>query len=253
MASQNNSPNSFTIIEHLEELRYRLWRALIYVLLGTVASLWFAKDIIIFLKNPSAGIIRDFIFVKPTEIISVYFKTALFAGVIAALPLILYQLLKFIEPAMGENKKRGLFFWLLSLCLLFIAGTIFSYVVAIPFGIKFLVKIGEGIALPMISLNNYISFALCILIFGGILFEMPIVACLLAKFGIVSSKLMIEKWREAVLGLAVIAAVITPTTDIFNLAVFLMPMIALYGISIIAAALMEKRETKSIKELPYET
>jgi sec-independent protein translocase protein TatC len=253
MASLKSSPNSFTILEHLEELRIRLWRALIYVLLGTIASFWFAKDIIIFLKAPSTGIIQNFIFVKPTEIISVYFKTALFAGFTAALPFILYQLIKFIEPAMGEGKKQGLFFWLLSMCLLFFAGTVFSYLVAIPFGIKFLVKIGEGIALPMISLSNYISFALCVLVFGGILFEMPVAACLLAKFGIISSKLMIEKWREAVLGMTIIAAVVTPTTDVFNLTVFLVPMLALYGVSIIAARLAEKKKINVVAELPYET
>jgi sec-independent protein translocase protein TatC len=253
MDSPRTSPNSFTIIEHLEELRKRLLYCLMYVLLGTTAALAFAKDIIVFLKVPAQGIIQNFIFVKPTEIITVYFKSAVFAGSILVLPLILHQMIKFIEPAIGAEKRKGLFYWLFSIFLLFFAGAIFSYLVALPFGIKFLVKIGEGIAFPMISLSNYISFALCILIFGGVLFEMPVIACLLTKLGLISPKFMRKKRREAILGLTIIAAVITPTTDIFNLAVFLIPMIMLYEISIIASGFMQKNNIKPIGELPYET
>jgi sec-independent protein translocase protein TatC len=169
-----------------------------------------------------------------------YFKISLFSGLIISSPAILYNLWLFIKPAVSKELKFNFFLWLLGIIILFILGTIFSYFTILPYGLKFLLTFGNKFAYPMISLNNYISFVLTILLITGLIFEMPIFCAMLTKLKILTPKFLQQKRKEAIFGLITFAAIITPTTDVFNLLLFVFPMVLLYEVSILVSYLVTK-------------
>lgn len=235
---KSKNQNTFTFTEHLEDLRRLLLRCLGILLLSSTVCFIYVKKIVHILKIPSYNLIENFVFLKPTEIITVYVKTSIFAGLVLASPVIFFLVWKFIEPAIEQ--KVSILFWFLSGSVLFMAGTLFSYKIVVPTALSFLMKISSEIATPMINFNFYISFLLSIMLIGGIIFEMPIVSAILSKIGILSPQLMKSKRKEAIFALIVIAAVITPTTDIFNMMLFVVPMVILYEISILVSSIFAK-------------
>ncbi|MFC1501347.1 twin-arginine translocase subunit TatC [Elusimicrobiota bacterium] len=249
---KNNRSEDKTVIGHLDELRIRIFYFLAYFIVGMLAGLIFSKDIITFLKIPSIGIIKDFVFIKPTEIVTVYIKISLFAGLVFSLPALLFNLWKFFKPALDKTIKINFINWIVSAVLLFLGGTAFSFKIFLPLGLNFLMKISSEIAYPMITLNGYISFVLSLLLVGGIIFEIPVISAVLTKLGILTPQLMRKKRKEAVFTLTIFAAVITPTTDIFNLMLFVLPMVLLYEISILISAIMYRKSGKIIIDGVYE-
>lgn len=240
MKTQINNSNSLTILGHLDELRNRIIFSVCYLVLGILIALFFAKDIIVFLKLPAVKFINDFVVLKPTEVIAIYFKISLCAGSLIACPAIFYHAWKFIKPAIPEDVNISVLNWFFAVLFLFISGIIFAFKILVPAGLNFLFTLSKEIAVPMIALSNYISFVLSILILGGVIFEMPVLAALLTKLRIISPALMKRKRKEAIFTLFVLAAILTPTTDIFNMIIFVMPMIVLYEISIIVASVVQK-------------
>ncbi|MGA2090577.1 MAG: twin-arginine translocase subunit TatC [Endomicrobiales bacterium] len=241
MEKKNSISPLLPLTGHLDELRRRLFWCLGAVGIAAGAGLYGAQPIIELLKH--AGRVTDpLILIKPTEIVSIYVKIALSVGVTLASPLIAWQVWKFLEPAISVKLKKMIPWWIMSLFLLFAAGLAFAYYVMIPAGYGFLMNLGRSVASPMITLNNYISFTLAILLMGGVVFEMPAIAAVLAKTGILTAGMMRARRREAIFGLSVAAAVITPTTDVFNMLVCLIPMLALYEVSILVVAWMSPRQ-----------
>lgn len=232
--------NNDSLIGHLDDLRKTIFYCLGSVLCGTVLGLFVAKDIITLLKFPARGIIDHFILLKPTEAVAIYVKVALYAGCCIASPAILYFIWQFVKPAVGEDMRRGIVGWSLAALGLFAAGTYFAYAVLIPAGLGFLLRLSQEIAEPMFNLNGYISFMLSLLILSGIVFEMPVIAAMLTRVGLITPRLMRRRRKEAFFGLMVIAAVVTPTTDIFNMLLFVAPMIVLYEASILISSLVSR-------------
>ena len=247
----NKDPDSLTLLGHLDELRSRIIFCLIGVLGITLLALNFTKPLIDLLKYPSLKAIPGFVLLKPTEIVSVYVKVALGAALIISSPLIFYNLWKFIEPVIRKDLKPSIIRWVVSSCALFVAGVLFMYTVAVPYGLAFLLKMTEGVASPMISLNSYISLVLSIIFCGGLVFEIPVIAGLLTSAGIITPHLMRRKRKEAIFVLFVIAAVVTPTTDIFNMLLFAAPMVILYEASIFVSAFIYKARLKNKAEEIY--
>ncbi|MFQ3675860.1 MAG: twin-arginine translocase subunit TatC, partial [Endomicrobiia bacterium] len=188
--------------------------------------------IIQILRYPSTMFLDKLIFTYPTEMVVTYFKVSIFLGAILSSPAILYNLWLFIKPAVSKEIKFNFFLWLLIILVLFVLGIFFAYVIILPYGLKFLLTFGTKVAYPMISLNNYISFVLTILVITGIIFEMPVFCAMLTKLKILTPAFLRKKRKEALFALITVAAIITPTTDVFNLILFVSPMILLYEISI---------------------
>lgn len=236
MPQTPSTPETLSIYSHLDELRHRIILSLLFLAAGTCVSFFFCRELITLLELPSRGVIPKFILLKPTEIVGIYVKTALFAGGILSAPAIFYQFWRFIVPALSDDIKFSFPGWLAAACALFVTGSAFSFFVLIPAAIKFLYTLSVNVAEPAFTLGGYISFTLSLLVLTGIVFEMPLAAALLTKLRIINPAMMRSRRREAIFGLCVAAAILTPTTDIFNMLLFVAPMIALYEISILVSA-----------------
>lgn len=248
---ENDSPGSLSVIGHLEELRRRIFTCLLYLAAGTVIGLMAAKPLIELLKIPAHGLIPEFILLKPTDVIAVYMRVAVAAGLIFAGPLMLREAWLFVKPAVPDGPKVAWWAWIAVAALLFAAGTLFAYRVLAPAALELLLRLSRELAAPMISLNFYISFVVAVLGLGGAVFEIPVLIALLTRLGLVTPGLLVRKWREAVFGLLAAAAVLTPTTDVFNMLLFVLPMLVLYAAGIGVSALVLRGRKKLPGEEAY--
>lgn len=221
-----------TLVEHLDELRKRLIFCLIPFFIAVLFSAPFTKAILAFLRLPSEGVIEKLAFFSPQEVALVYMKIALFSGLILSLPIILYQVWEFISPALQERQKEYAVSFIFWAFFAFICGCAFGYIILIPFSLKFLIGLAGAELTPVISLSKYIGFVLALAGGGGVAFELPVVIWLLSRLGIVNSRFLRKKRRYAIAIIFIAAAVITPTTDPFNMALMALPMLVLYEISI---------------------
>jgi sec-independent protein translocase protein TatC len=231
-----------SIIEHLEELRRRILICLVVVGAGAVVSYVFAPQIIDILKKPAGITLGKLKFFKPAEGFMAYLSIALKGGFVLSMPVILYQTWQFVAPALRPDEKRyGAVFVVFS-SLLFVIGGLFCYVVLLPPALRYLHNFGSDELEPLISVSSYLSFTTLLIICTGIVFEMPLFVFFLARMGIISPATLIRQWRVAIVAILVIAAVITPTGDPFNLMLLAGPMILLYWISIIVAKFAVRRK-----------
>lgn len=240
METRNNVPGSMPLTGHLDELRRRLFWCLGSVGLAGAAALYFAPALIGLLTRAAGGA-GQLVLLKPTEIVGVYVKIALAAGAVAASPVIAWHAWRFAAPAVTPALRRMLPLWIVSLFVLFAAGAAFAYLLAVPAGYAFLVSIARPVATPLFSLGHYVSFVLSLVVVGGLIFEMPAVAALLARAGIVTARMLRARRREAVFVCALAAAILTPTADAFTMLLFFVPMLVLYEAGILAASLAQPR------------
>lgn len=225
-----------TIIEHLEEFRTRLVISAIALVVTTGLSLIFTGRFMEFLLVPSGGIKP--VFLKPTEMFITYFKVALIGGAALAMPVIVYQLIRFIVPGLKPNEKRYLYMVVPATTLLFILGLAFAYWVLLPFALRYLLTFGGDIASAMISIGEYISFVTTLMLWMGLAFELPIVIVFLAKLRVVSYKQLRGYWKYALVGAFLVAAVITPTPDPFNQTLVAVPLYLLYEVGVLFARIV---------------
>ncbi|MDO8525688.1 MAG: twin-arginine translocase subunit TatC [Candidatus Omnitrophota bacterium] len=222
----------FTFTEHLEELRRRIIISLIFIAAGAILAFSYAPKILALLKAGSSGVIGKLVFFDPAEAFMIHIKIAFFTGLVVSMPVLLYQLWAFLSPAIGENAKRhGLLFLSYSLAA-FTLGASFAFFVLLPAAIRFLLGFSGESLEPMISVSNYVSFTLGLIVGCGLVFEMPVLSFILSKFGIVDHRFLRRVWKYAAAGIFIIAAVVTPTSDIFNMTVLALPMLFLYELSI---------------------
>lgn len=223
-----------TIIEHLEELRTRLIRVLIALAIGTALSFAFTSQIMRVLIAP-AGIKP--IFLRPTEMFLTYFKVAMLAGVILAMPVIVYQLIKFAWPGLQRNERTYLGIIVPAATLSFIAGVLFTYLVLLPYALRYLVSFGGDLVQAQWAISEYITFVTTLLFWSGVVFETPLILFFLARLRIITPQVLSKNRKFAVVIIAVIAAVITPTPDPFNMGLVMVPLLLMYEIGILLARL----------------
>ncbi|MCX5692718.1 MAG: twin-arginine translocase subunit TatC [Candidatus Omnitrophica bacterium] len=233
--------NKMTIIEHLEELRKRIIISLIFFAAAVVFSFIFADKISDILRLPALGIVENFVFVAPTEVFTAYMRISILSGFVISLPFILYQLGMFLTPAIPPDKRNSVFTWLVMSFLLSIAGIMFSYFLALPFALKFLVDFAKGAAFPMISIGRYFSFATAFLLIGAGVFQIPVIMGLLSSIGILNAHFFSKNRKYAIAAISIISAIITPTQDVFNMLIFAVPMWALYEVGILISRIIEKK------------
>lgn len=221
-----------TLVEHLDELRKRIIYCLIPLVIAVLFSAPFTKTFLAFLRIPAEGVIDKLAFFSPQEVALVYMKIAIFSGLILSLPIILYQIWVFISPALEERQKKYAVSFIFWAFFAFISGCAFGYLILIPFSLKFLIGLAGFELTPVISLSKYIGFVLALAAGSGITFELPVAIWLLTRLGIVNSRFLRKKRRYAIAIIFITAAVITPTTDPFNMTLLAFPMLVLYEISI---------------------
>jgi len=233
---QDIDGKKLTITEHLEELRSRLIIATAALLVMTVISFAFTGRLLEILLVPSGGMKP--VFLKPTEMFVTYFKVALIGGAALSMPVIVYQLIRFVVPGLRPNEKKYLFFVLPGATLLFILGIVFGYLVLLPFALRYLLTFGGDIASAFISIGEYVSFVVTLLLWMGVAFELPMIIVFLAKLRIVNHKQLRGYWKYALIGSFLIAAIITPTPDPFNQTLVAVPLYLLYEVGVLFARLV---------------
>jgi sec-independent protein translocase protein TatC len=222
---------------HFKELRSRLLKSLIALVVCVIASFIFTEQIINILVQPIGGL-GNLQSIEVTENISVFMKVALLSGFILALPVIAYQIVAFIIPGLEPNEKRWLLLSIPFIVIMFVSGVAFTYFVMLKAAIPFLVNFLGVKTIPRLS--NYMGFVTNLMFWVGVSFESPLVILILAKLGIVNARMLIKGWRIAILVSAVMAAVITPTTDPANMGLLMAPLLGLYLISIVLAFLVRR-------------
>ena len=227
--SQSNTTNdgSMSIIAHLTELRKRLIRSLIAIGIGSCIAYYFIEDIMHLLTGPAGKLY----YMQPAEAFFTYIKVAIFVGFLIALPVVLYQIWRFVLPALIGMERYLLSVIVPVSLILFLAGIAFSFFLVLPAAVKFLVGFSTQELQPMFSIKQYFDFVIAFLLPFGFIFELPLAIILLAKVGIVSSKFLAKQQRIVIFLTFVIGAVISPTPDIFSQCMIAIPMILLYEIS----------------------
>jgi sec-independent protein translocase protein TatC len=224
-----------TIIEHLEELRDRLIKSVIALTVTTLLSFVFAKKFLEILIAPMGE--TPPVSATPTTTIVVFTKVALISGVALAMPVLVYQLISFIAPGLTRQEKRYFYFVLPGATISFVAGAAFAYFIMLPTAIPFLKGFLSDIIEPNWFVDKYISFITSLLFWVGLSFETPLLIFFLSKLGIVTPAALSRYRKYAILVIAVLAAVITPTPDPFNMILVMGPLILLYEIGILLAKL----------------
>jgi sec-independent protein translocase protein TatC len=230
--------------DHIDELRSRLLKALLALLVTTLVSFAFADKLVSILAIPVGGTDK-LISIEVTENIGVFMKVALLSGFILALPFIAYQLLAFIIPGLTPAEKRWIYLGTPAATLLFVAGVAFAFLIMLPGALPFLTTFLGIKTIPRLS--NYFSFVTSLLFWVGVSFETPLLVFILARFGLLTAGAMLRQWRIAVVVIAILAAVITPTPDPVNMGLLMLPLIGLYFISILMAVFARRHEPKPEK------
>ena len=230
-----------TIWQHLDELRKRLLFSLIVLIAAVIICVIFADTLIEIVVKPIGGL-ENLLSIQITENLSVYFRVTLLAGFILSLPFILLQLYLFISPGLNKKERKWLIMAVPFATILFCAGAVFAYFVMLPAAIPFLVDFPGPEVLP--KWQDYVNFVTNLIFWIGLSFETPLLMYVLAKLGIIDAKGLAQQWRIAIIAIAVIAAVATPTPDPINMALLMAPLFALYLLGILLAAFARRKDSK---------
>ncbi|HUK14568.1 MAG TPA: twin-arginine translocase subunit TatC [Thermoanaerobaculaceae bacterium] len=232
-----------TLLEHLEELRRRIAWSLAAVFVGFLLCWGFADKIFLLLAQPITKFLPPgdkLAFTGLVDPFMLYMKVALLAGVFVAAPIVLWQVWLFVSPALYRHERRFVLPFILITTVFFLAGGYFGWAIAFPMVCQFLLTVGKDFR-QVITINEYFSMASKVILGLGLVFEMPVLILLLARFGVVTHRFLLRYFRYAVLVIFIIAAVITPTPDIPTQCVFALPMIGLYLIGVLVAWIFGKR------------
>jgi sec-independent protein translocase protein TatC len=241
-ASGADRERRLPILGHLAELRTRLTRSVIFVLIATAVSFAFYHQLFGILMRPAGS--TQFIAIEMTEMIGVIFRVCLMAGIVMAIPYLTYEFIMFVAPALTQKEKRYVLIAVPWIGLMFAAGVLFGYFVLVPPALGFLLSFGNDIAVIQPRIGNYINVITRLLLAIGLVFEMPVVSTFLARLGIVNGRMLAGKRKWAVIIAFVVAAIITPTFDPVNQTLVAVPLIILYELSIWLAYLLGKRKTR---------
>jgi len=236
-------------LEHLGELRVRIMRALLSLLVGTLVALPFSQYLIDWLARPITKLGYELVFTAPAEAFWVQMKVGIIAGLFIAAPGILWQVWGFVSPGLHTHEKKYAAPFVMIGSLLFLIGGAFSLFVVTPYALSFLLGYARPGLKPMITIENHIDFLLKFTLAFGAVFELPLIITLASRMGLVTAKTLAKNRKYAILGAFVIGAVLTPTPDAFNQALMAGPLILLYEVGIICARLFGRRKTPATSEV----
>jgi sec-independent protein translocase protein TatC len=229
------NPNEFTFWEHLDELRSRLVKIIITICCACIASYSFVDPLLSYLIKPVGHVA----FTSPADAFVAKVLLTIVLGILLSSPIVVYQIWKFIATGLREAERRYIkIFGPLSL-IFFLCGAAFGYFVAIPISLNFLLGFATDQIVPMITINNYISYIGSLVIAFGVVFEMPLVLMFLAKIGIATPEFLIQKRRYSIVLIFIVSAIFTPP-DVVSQMVMAVPLLILYELGIVFAKLATK-------------
>lgn len=252
-------------LSHLEELRTRLIRSFVAIGLGFLLTFNFSEPILGFLKKPlTTNLVFqrippfltwaqrtqsfELVFLAPAEAFWMHLKIAFFSGLLLAFPFVLYEIWKFVEPGLLSHEKRFALPFLILGSLCFFFGLLFCFYVVLPFALNFLLTYKTQHLKPMISIGNYVDFTVKFLLAFGLVFELPLAIGIAARMNLVTSQFLARNRKYAILINFALAAILTPTPDVFNQTLMALPMCLLYEIGILAAKVVARRKKPVVEE-----
>jgi sec-independent protein translocase protein TatC len=245
-----------TFFEHLVELRKRIINSLYAVGIGTMVGIYFSKYFVGWINRPILKALADahldpkLIYTHPAGGLNLVITIGVYLGIALASPIVLYQVWLFVAPALYKHERGAITGFLFSTVFLFLAGIAFGYFITIPYVLHFLVSpsplfnLGHDVV-PMISVNEYFDLILLTLLIIGLTFELPVLIFFLSLFGIVTPKFLWTNFRYAILVIAVASAVAAPP-DALSMLIFMVPMVALYFISIGVSAMVVRKKERQL-------
>jgi sec-independent protein translocase protein TatC len=247
MGKGKKSPDEMTFLEHLEDLRKRLFYSFVALFIGVVPGWIFAKQLYAILARPVTKYLpagTKLAFTGLTGPFMVYMKVAFLASLFVMSPFVFLQLWYFIAPGLYQKEKQYVVPFVLMTTFFFALGAAFGYFVVFPWACRFFLTLGQDFQ-PVIRVDEYFGFSLKVLLGIALVFELPTLVFFLAKMGLITAKWMIRNFKYAVLAVFVIAAVITPTPDVITQSVVAVPMLALYALSILIALVVGRGREKA--------
>ena len=230
---------SMTYLQHLEELRRRIIVSAVALVAAFAVCWFFAWDFLDILKRPAGNITLHYM--KPMEPFLVRFKLALFGAVLLALPVILFELLGFVSPALKTKERRYTISVLFMIVGFFAIGVVFGYYYIMPPGIRWLMGVAGTQMSPILSASEYVTFSGWFMVGLGISFETPIVIWMLVALGVLTPEQLVKQWRMALIVILLVAAVITPDWSPVTMVMVAAPMTILYVLSILLARFTVRR------------
>lgn len=238
-----------TLLEHLDELRRRILRTLIVVVVAFFGCFAFAEEIYTFLAKPIEPHVDQLVFDGVADPFIVQVKVALLAAVFLTSPYLVAQLWGFVSPGLYRREKRYAIPFIFFGSFFFLGGGAFGYFVALPFAVEFLVNMGLNANWDAdIRIERYLNFAVNILLGLAVMFQLPIVIFMLSQLGVVTPRFLMRHFRWAVLIIIVLSAVITPTPDVVNMTIVAGPTLLLYLVGVGASALVQRRRKRLEEE-----
>lgn len=229
------------IWDHLAELRRRVIYSGIIVLILSLIAYFFRNQLMLFLVKPSKS--ESLIFIHPAEAFLSYLKMSFFVGLLTSAPFILYQIWKFLLPALRPIEQKGFRFGFLLGGVMFYSGSAFAFYIALPAALRFLIAVSGELLRPQFTVGNYVSFVTLFTFIMGLVFELPLVVLILVRLGIVSREFLRQRRRHVIVLCWIAAAILTPP-DVITQAFMAIPLILLYELSLLLAAVMERRRRK---------
>ncbi len=251
MQIQNNpEEQNMTLIDHLRELRTCIVRGAISIFVGMALCWGLSDKIFDLIRKPIMPYLQGggLVFTAPMDKFMAHIKIAFVMGVIVAAPFWLYQVWKFISPALYKSEKKLAIGFVAAGTFQFLAGASFCYLVVLPAAFEFLMHFGGTIDKPMITISQYLDFFSQTVIIFGLTFEVPVVIAFLGLMGLVSHKFLKEKRRYAIVANTILAAIATPP-DFISMMLLLVPLLIMYEISIFIVGIFEKRKIENLNKI----
>jgi sec-independent protein translocase protein TatC len=247
-----------TFFEHLVELRKRIIHSLIAIAIGSFVGVGVAKYVIVFITRPMLAALKEMslqqqlVYTHPAGGFNLIITLGIYIGLVLASPVVLYQIWLFVAPALYKHERSAVTGFLFSTVFLFLGGIAFGYFVTLPYMLKFLVKftvVSLPGVVPMITVSEYFDLILMVLLGFGLVFELPVLVFFLSLFGIVTPQFLWKNVRYAILVIAIVAAIITPSPDAMTMLIFMAPMVGLYFVGIaVSSVVTRKRERRLAAE-----
>ncbi len=226
------------LIDHLDELRTRVLKSLIFIIISSIISLIFIKPLVKILEAPANSI--HFLQLSPGEFLFVSIKVAGYVGLIISLPYILFQGLQFILPGLTSKEKKLIAPSVAGSAILFLLGIFFAWLALIPASIGFLINYGADVVEPLWSIERYLDFVLLLMLSTGLAFQLPVLQLILGSLGIIQLESMLSNWRWVLIISALAGAILTPSTDPITMLLLSSSISALYFIGVGLVAFTER-------------
>jgi sec-independent protein translocase protein TatC len=245
-SSQSDSPivppeeepgAQMTFFEHLVELRKRIISSLVSILIGAMIGWFVAPHFVNVMVRPMVAALKSahldpkLVYSHPAGYLNLLITVSIYLGIVIASPWVLYQIWLFVAPALYKHERSAITGFLFSTVFLFLAGIAFGYFISLPYVLRFLISF-QGPVVPLINIDEYFDLILLVLLGLGLVFELPILIFFLSLFGVVTPEFLIKNVRYALLVIAILAAVLTPTPDATTMVLFMLVLLALYFLGV---------------------